>query len=402
VLIPVTVGPPSYRDPMRMMHTSDWHLGRTFHGQSLLADQESVLSALADLAVTHAVDVVLISGDLYDRAVPSPEAVQCATRVLGRIRAAGISIVAISGNHDSAPRLGAFSDFLAAGGLHLRTAAARVGEPVLLADAHGQIAFYPVPYLEPDLVRGNWELPAPASHQQVLTRALTQARADLAGRPRGTRSVVLAHAFVVGAIAGGSERSIAVGGVESVSADVFDGFDYVALGHLHGAQAVTERVRYCGSPLPYAFSEAGHRKSVLLVDLDDVGAVSAEQIDLPVIRELVTLRGSLAELLAVETLSDGTNLVDAYLSVELTDPVRPLEPMRRLREHFPHTLVTQWAPETGAHSAGARRRATVGHLADDQLLTDFVRDVRGSEPVPSERVLLQQSLVADRLVERVR
>ena len=113
---------------MRLMHTSDWHLGRTFHGQSLLADQESVLGALADLAAEHRVDVVLISGDLYDRAVPSPEAVQCATRILTRIRQAGISIIAISGNHDSAPRLGAFADFLAAGGLHLRTAAARAGE----------------------------------------------------------------------------------------------------------------------------------------------------------------------------------------------------------------------------------------------------------------------------------
>ena len=405
--IRVTVGPCSYRDPMRLMHTSDWHLGRTFHGQSLLADQEAVLCALADLAVTHGVDVVLISGDLYDRAVPSPEAVQCATRVLGRIRSAGISIVAISGNHDSAPRLGAFADFLAAGGLHLRTAAARAGEPVLLADAHGPVALYPVPYLEPDLVRGTWELPAPASHQQVLTRALMLARADLAGQPPGTRSVVLAHAFVVGAIAGGSERSIAVGGVESVSADVFDGFDYVALGHLHGAQAVTERVRYCGSPLPYAFSEAGQRKSVLLVDLDGAGAVSTRQIDLPVIRPLVMLRGTLDEILAtatdrVDTRCGGTDLTTAYLSVELTDPVRPLEPMRRLRERFPFTLVTQWVPETGAGSSRAGCRAPVGHLQDGQLLIDFVRDVRGTEAGPGERVLLEQAVVADRLVERVR
>jgi exonuclease SbcD len=387
---------------MRMMHTSDWHLGRTFHGQSLLADQESVLCAMADLAAAHEVDVVLISGDLYDRAVPSPEAVQCATRILGRIRAAGIAIVAISGNHDSAPRLGAFSDFLAAGGLHLRTAAGRVGEPVLLADVDGPVAFYPVPYLEPDLVRGTWELPAPASHQQVLTSAMSRARKDLAGRPQGIRSVVLAHAFVVGAIAGGSERSIAVGGVESVSADIFDGFDYVALGHLHGAQIVTDRVRYCGSPLPYAFSEAGQRKSVWLVDLDGAGAVSAQRVDLPVVRELATLRGALPDLLASENHCGEIDLTDAYLSVELTDPVRPLEPMRRLRERFPFTLVTQWMPEVGAGSSPARRRAAVGHLDDGRLLIDFVRDARGTDPAPGERALLDRALVADRLVERVR
>jgi exonuclease SbcD len=387
---------------MRMMHTSDWHLGRTFHGQSLLADQESVLCAMADLAAAHEVDVMLISGDLYDRAVPSPEAVQCATRILGRIRAAGISIVAISGNHDSAPRLGAFAEFLAAGGLHLRTAAGRAGEPVLLADPHGPVAFYPVPYLEPDLVRGTWDLPAPCSHQQVLTSAMTKARSDLAGRPAGTRSVVLAHAFVVGAIAGGSERSIAVGGVESVSADVFDGFDYVALGHLHGAQTVTDRVRYCGSPLPYAFSEAGQRKSVLLVDLDAAGAVSAHSIDLPVIRELATVRGALPDLLSGGTHCGETDLTNAYLSVELTDPVRPLEPMRRLRERFPYTLVTQWMPGNGAGLSPTRRRAPVGQLDDGRLLTDFVRDARGTDPAPGEQALLHRALVADRLVERVR
>src|SRR4051794_12384409 len=252
--IPGTVGPSSYLDHMRLLHTSDWHLGRTFHGQSLLADQETVLSALADLAAEHQVDAVLIAGDLYDRAVPSPESVQCATRVLAKIRAAGSNIIVISGNHDSAPRLGAFADFLAAGGLHLRTAAAGVGTPVLLADPAGPVAFYPVPYLEPDLARGMWELPAPASHQHVLTKALQEARVDLAGRPAGTRSVVLAHAFVVGASLGGSERSIAVGGVESVTAEIFDGFDYVALGHLHSPQVITDRIRYSGSPLPYSFS----------------------------------------------------------------------------------------------------------------------------------------------------
>ena len=393
----VTVGPSSYRDPMRLMHTSDWHLGRTFHGQSLLADQESVLGALADLAAEHQVDAVLISGDLYDRAVPSPEAVQCATRILTRIRSAGISIIAISGNHDSAPRLGAFSDFLAAGGLHLRTAAARAGEAVMIADPAGPVAFYPVPYLEPDLARGIWDLPAPASHQQVLTKALAQARTDLAARPRGTRSVVLAHAFVTGAVAGGSERSIAVGGVESVTADVFAGFDYVALGHLHGNQRVSDRIRYSGSPLPYAFSEAGQTKSVLLVDLDPSGAVTVRPLDLPVIRRLATVRGTLAEIL--ETAKD---LADAYLAVELTDLVRPLEPMRRLRERFPHILVTQWVPDAATGSAAGQVRAAIGHRADDSLLFDFVTDVRGSAPTPGERALLQEALAADRLLERAR
>ncbi len=382
---------------MRLLHTSDWHLGRTFHGQSLLADQESVLGALADLATEHHVDAVLISGDLYDRAVPSPEAVQCATRVLARIRSAGISIIAISGNHDSAPRLGAFADFLAAGGLHLRTAAARAGEAVMLADSDGPVAFYPIPYLEPDLARGTWDLPSPASHQHVMTEAMQQARVDLQARPAGTRSVVLAHAFVTGAAAGGSERSIAVGGVESVTADVFTGFDYVALGHLHRGQCVSDRIRYSGSPLPYAFSEAGHTKSVLLVDLDPAGDVTVRAIDLPLIRRLATVRGTLTEIL-----ESATDLADAYLSVELTDRVRPLEPMRRLRERFPHTLVAQWLPDTATGSTGGRPRATTTHRTDGSLLVDFVTDARGTEPTPGEHALLNEALAAERLLERAR
>jgi exonuclease SbcD len=388
---------------MRLLHTSDWHLGRTFHGHSLLADQEAVLGALVDLATRRQVDVVLIAGDIYDRAVPAPEAVQCATRILARIREAGIAIVAISGNHDSAPRLGAFSDFLAVGGLHLRTAAALAGKPVLLSDAAGPVAFYPIPYLEPDLIRGIWELPAPVSHQKVLGRALDLARLDLAGRPEGTRSVVLAHAFVVGACAVGSERSIAVGGVESVTADVFDGFDYVALGHLHSAQVVSDRVRYCGSPLPYAFSEPGAPKCCWLVGLGAAGDIFVEQLPLPVVRRLATVRGRLAEIL-----ESGPDLVDAYLSVELTDPVRPLEPMRRLRERFPHTLVSQWVPDVPGDPAALGRSPVPGSGArsgrddDEVLLVDFVRDVRGTGPGPAERELLREALVADRLVERVR
>ena len=380
---------------MRMIHTSDWHLGRTFHGHSLLPDQEQVLDALVDLAVEHAVDVVLISGDLYDRAVPAPEAVQCATRVLGRIRAAGISIVAISGNHDSAPRLGAFTDFLAVGGLHLRTALSGVGDPVLLSDAAGPVAFYPIPYIEPDLARGVWGLSGPASHQAVLGAAVQQARADLRTRPPGTRSVVLAHAFVVGAAVGGSERSIAVGGVESVTAEVFDGFDYVALGHLHSSQTVNDRVRYSGSPLPYSFAEAGQPKGVWLVEMDAAGVVAAHRVDLPVIRPLAVVRGTLAEILGA-----GTTLAESYLWVELTDVVRPLDPMRRLREFFPHTLVAQWVPDTVQREPAGSEAAGGGDRGDGQLLIDFVHHVRGSGPTAGERALLQASLAAHRALER--
>jgi len=388
------VGPGSYRWRMRLLHTSDWHLGRTFHGQSLLADQETVLEALADLAADRGVDAVLVSGDLYDRAVPSPETVQAATRILRRIRDAGIVIVAISGNHDSAPRLGAFTDFLAAGGLHLRTSLDRVADPVLLADAAGPVAIYPLPYLEPDLARAAWGLPAPADHQRVLTAAMRRVRADLATRPSGTRSVVLAHAFVVGAVAGGSERSIAVGGVESVTAEVFDGIDYVALGHLHRPQVLSDRVRYSGSPMPYAFSEAGQRKSVWLIEIDASGVLVGERLPLPVVRPLATVRGQLADILCL-----ATSFVDTYLSVELTDPVRPLDAMRRLREVHPHTLLVQWLPDARGAAVVADPLPVGQTRGDLDVLLDFVATTRGAPATRGERMLLDAAVTAGRMAE---
>jgi len=379
---------------MRFLHTSDWHLGRTFHGRSLLADQEHVLGALADLAAGSGVDAVLICGDLYDRAVPSPETVQTATRILGRIREAGITIVVISGNHDSAPRLGAFSDFLAAGGLHLRTCPGRVADPVLLFDVDGPVAIYPLPYLEPDLVRSAWGLDAPANHQRVLAAAMDRVRADLAGRPPGTRSVVLAHAFVVGAVAGGSERSIAVGGVESVTAEVFDGVDYVALGHLHRPQQLTDRIRYSGSPMPYSFSEAGHRKGAWLIELSATGAVNGVRLELPAVRPIATVRGLLAEIISTRT-----DLADAYLSVELTDPVRPLDPMRRLREVLPHTLVVQWLPADRTASGLPDPIPVGGRRGDLDIVVDFVRTSRGSPATGRELALLDAAVTAQRVTE---
>ena len=378
---------------MRLLHTSDWHIGRTFHGQDLLGDQEFVLSALADLVCEHQVDVVVLAGDLYDRALPSAEAVQVATRAFERLREAGAVIIASSGNHDSAPRLGAFSDFLAAGGLHLRTSVSAVGEPVLMSDKAGLVAVYAIPYLEPEVARIPLGVPDRRGHQAVMTAAMDLIRADLAGRPAGTRSVVAAHAFVVGGIAGGSERSIAVGGVESVTSDVFAGIDYVALGHLHGAQAITDRMRYSGSPLPYSFGEAAHSKGVWLIDLAADGTVADRWLPLPVVRPLAVLTGRLADLL--------TGFRDHshhYLSVVLTDPVRPLEPMRRLRERYPYALTVSWDPP-GRPSGLLQGLPSNGRTTDTKILAQFLLDCRGSAASVTERVLLDEALVADARLE---
>ncbi len=396
---------------MRLLHTSDWHIGRTFHGYNLLGDQEATLASIADLVTEHSVDVVVVAGDLYDRAVPSTDAVQLATRALRRIRDAGADIIISTGNHDSAPRLGAFNDFLAAGGLHIRSAIADLAVPVLLADEHGPVAIYGVPYLEPDIARHVMGVPQARGHAGVLAEAMGQIRADLAEQPAGTRSVVLAHAFVVGGAASDSERCIdteftaaaqsrvapefTVGTVGSVPARVFDGVDYVALGHLHRRQQLAPNLRYSGSPLPFSFSEAGHRKGVWLIDLDRTGLGQVRGLDLPVIRELSTVRGELADILAGHA-----ELLGHYLAFELTDRTRPVDAMRRLKERFPYAVKLEWTP-AGIPAAGPNYLSRQG-VPDTDLIELFVRDCRGLGLSSGEQGLVIKALTQIRVAEAVR
>ena len=376
---------------VKLLHTSDWHIGRTFHGADLLAEQEAVLGHLADLVVAESVDVVLVSGDIYDRAVPSAEAVRVAPTALGRLRQAGAQLVMTPGNHDSAPRLGAFAEFAAAGGLHLRATIDGLAEPVLLPDEHGEVALYGIPYLEPEPARHALGVPESRGHTGVLTEAMRRIREDLAARPSGTRSVVLAHAFVTGGEPTESERTIAVGGVEQVPGSVFDGVDYVALGHLHGPQTLAEHLRYSGSPLAYSFSETRQRKSVWLVELDAVGLGEVRRHELPVPRPLAMLRGELAELLE-DPEYDG--LTEHFLSFTVTDRVRPIDAMRKLRERFPHAVHMDWQPEGGHDGAALKYAEAVRGRSDVEITRSFLEDCRGSAPSESEERLVLAALGA--------
>ncbi|WP_020631414.1 exonuclease SbcCD subunit D [Amycolatopsis alba] len=376
---------------MKLLHTSDWHIGRTFHGADLLAEQEAVLGHLADLVVAESVDVVLVSGDIYDRAVPSAEAVRVATTALGRLRDAGAKLVMTPGNHDSAPRLGAFAEFAAAGGLYLRATIDGIAEPVLLPDEHGDVALYGIPYLEPEPARHALGVPEARGHTGVLTEAMRRIREDLAARPSGTRSVVLAHAFVTGGEPTESERTIAVGGVEQVPGSVFDGVDYVALGHLHGPQTLAEHLRYSGSPLAYSFSETRQRKSVWLVDLDADGLAEVRRHELPVPRHLAMLRGELAELLEDP---EHDELTEHFLSFTVTDRVRPIDAMRKLRERFPYAVHMDWQPEGGHDGAALKYAEAVRGRSDVEITRSFLEDCRGSEPSESEERLVLAALGA--------
>ncbi|MFI6214414.1 exonuclease SbcCD subunit D [Nocardia brasiliensis] len=372
---------------MRMLHTSDWHIGRTFHGVDLLADQARALTAIAELVAAQSVDVVVLPGDVYDRSIPSADAIAVCNRGFEAIRAAGAVIVATSGNHDSPARLGAGASFAAAGGLHLRTTVADADRPVLLDDAHGPVAFYGIPYLEPEITRAELGVPQARSHADILDAAMARILADRARRP-GTRAVVLAHAFVVGGEATGSERSISVGGVETVPMSAFDGIDYVALGHLHSPQTLSESVRYCGSPLPYSFAESSHRKAVWLVDLDAAGLGEVRRHDLPVVRGLSKLTGTLDDLLT-DVRHDAAT--DDYVSAVLIDSARPVDAMRKLRERFPHAVHVEWVRPEG--NPELRYRERVHGRRDTEVAQTFLTDVRG-EPSAGEMAWLERALAA--------
>ncbi|MFD5385362.1 exonuclease SbcCD subunit D [Streptomyces sp. NPDC127074] len=379
---------------MRLLHTSDWHLGRSFHRVSLLAAQREFIDHLVTTVRERHIDAVVVSGDVYDRAVPPLAAVELFDDALHRLADLGVPTVMISGNHDSARRLGVGAGLIDRAGIHLRTDPAGCATPVVLSDDHGEVAFYGLPYLEPGLVREELGASA-AGHTAVLGAAMDRVRADLATRPSGTRSVVLAHAFVTGGAVSDSERDITVGGVASVPADVFDGVDYAALGHLHGCQTITERIRYSGSPLAYSFSEAAHRKSMWVVELGTAGeAPSCQRVDCPVPRPLARIRGPIEELLAD---TDLDRHEEAWVEATLTDAVRPHEPMARLARRFPHVLTLVFDPERPPEDPLASYAQRLRGRSDRQIAEDFVAHVRGGRgPDEAERALLGDALEAVR------
>ncbi|MGZ4625009.1 MAG: exonuclease SbcCD subunit D [Kineosporiaceae bacterium] len=377
---------------MRILHTSDWHLGRSFHRVDLLGEQAAVLDHLVGVVRAERVDVVLVAGDVYDRALPGVDVVALLDEALGRLASTGAAVVLSSGNHDSARRLGFAARLLERSGVHVRTDPARCGEPVLLDDAWGPVAIYPVPYLEPALVGPVLGLPAGAGHEEALGAAVSAIRGDLAARPAGTRSVVAAHAFVVGGEPSDSERDISVGGVGAVPAGVFDGVDYVALGHLHGRQRLSDRVRYAGSPLAYSFSERAQTKGSWLVELGRAGLERVDPVDAPVPRPLAVLRGRLDEILTDPRLAPHEQ---AWCQVTLVDDERPAEAMTRVRSRFPHTLELRFEP-AGATAARSytRRLAEQDDLA---ICCGFVEHVRRRAPGDEERALLRAALEGSRV-----
>lgn len=324
---------------MRILHTSDWHLGRTLHKVSLGEAQEAAMAQIAVVAAQEQVDLIVVAGDVFDHAVPSADALDLLERTLAALVKVAPTVVT-AGNHDSLRRLG-YGSTLFAEGLHLCTRTQDIGRAL----EFGDVRVYPVPYLHPENARvdlASVDDPLPGTHEAVLTAAMDRIRADLAEHP-GVRSVVVAHAWVAGGGTTDSERDVSVGGLGIVSPAVFEGVDYVALGHLHRPQDVrtgVTRLRYSGSPLRYSFSEAQDVKTVSIVDLG-IDSVHVRDVAIAQPREMRVLRGLLAELLDPDEHADAT---DAWVSAVVTDDRRPSQMWPRLQQRFPHLLALRHEP----------------------------------------------------------
>lgn len=334
---------------MRILHTSDWHLGRTLHKVPLGDAQRAAMAQIIEIAADEQVELVVVSGDVFDHAVPSAEALELLEDTLsGLVRVAPTVVTA--GNHDSLRRLG-YGSRLFTERLHLHTRPEDVGHGLTFTDEHGPVRVYPIPYLHPDSARhalAEDGEPLPAAHTAVLRAAMDRVRADLARQPHGTRSIVLAHAWVAGGGTSESERDISVGGLGTVPTDVFAGVDYVALGHLHRPQEVRAggrgRLRYSGSPLRYSFGEAGHDKSVCIVDLDAHGVANLAEVQIRQPRPMAQLSGLMDELLDPKLFGEH---VDSWVSVSVVDDRRPARMWPRIQQRFPHALLVRHEPAQG-------------------------------------------------------
>ncbi|MBF4635064.1 exonuclease SbcCD subunit D [Agreia pratensis] len=387
---------------MRILHTSDWHIGRTFHGHSTLENLSTVLDALTAVVREKSVDVVVVAGDIFDSATPAREAFDVLSRAIRQIREAGAYVVITSGNHDSATRLGFQSEWAGLAGIHVIARPDQFDEPVVIDDAYGPVLFYGIPYLEPALVRHLYPGVEMRRHAQVLGYAMQRIREDIARRD-GARSVVLSHAFVVN-VAGGAggvgasavgaasseasdvERDITAGGLDLVSVDVFDGPDYVALGHIHGRSTLTPAIRYSGAPLHYSFGEATKPRGAWLVELDAAGLDTVEWVDLPVPRPLTVLTGELAELLADPSHASAEG---HFVSVVLTDQVRPIDGMRRIQTRFPHAVALTHQPAVVAELQAASYSERLHARSDSEVVAGFLEFVRnGVGPTDAESELI--------------
>ncbi|ENM6577957.1 exonuclease SbcCD subunit D [Vibrio fluvialis] len=369
---------------MKFLHTSDWHLGRQFHNVSLLEDQRYVLKQLIDYLKNNAVDAVIVAGDVYDRSVPPTVAIELLDEVVSSICTdLNIPMIMIPGNHDGAKRLGFAAKQMKGAGLHIISDFEQMMTPVVLnSDQAGDVAFYGMPYNDPEQVRHHYQNSVTTHDEahQFLCECIK------AQRDTSQRHVLISHCFVDGAMESDSERPLSIGGSDRVNHEHFADFDYVALGHLHQPQKKgEEHIRYSGSLMKYSFSEQHQKKGMTLVELNDAGFVAAKHIPLSAPHDMRIIEGELDQLLEQGKTDPSAH---DYLLVRLHDKHAILDPMEKLRKVYPNVLhLEKPGMLIGVDQEMGRARLARGEM---DMFRDFFLEAK-QEPLSEQ----QESAMAE-------
>ena len=363
---------------MKIIHLSDLHLGKRVHEFSMLDDQRYILKQILEHVAEEHPDVVILAGDIYDKPVPPAEAVQLFDQFLCGFAEQGVEVMIISGNHDSAERIAFGGKLMEHSGVHVSPVYDGDVKPVELEDAYGIVQFFLLPFIKPIHVRRCYAEEEIESYTDAMRTAISHME-----RNADARQVLVTHQFVTGAERSDSEE-IAVGGTDNVDVTVFDGFDYVALGHIHSPQAVgRDQVRYCGTPLKYSFSEISHKKSVTVVEMKEKGNVKVSTVELTPKLDMREIKGTYEELTFKKNY-ENTNTED-YLHIILTDEEDVADAVAKLRCVYPNLMKLDYDNTRTRNSFALTQAEETEKKSDTELLSEFFEKQNG-KPLSDEQL----------------
>lgn len=373
---------------MRIIHLSDLHLGKRVNGYSMLEDQKYILDEILTVIDEQKPQAIIIAGDVYDKPVPSAEAVQLFDDFLYSLTQRNLQMLVISGNHDSPERIAFGSRFMGKSGVHMSQVYNGKADLVTLSDKYGEINFYLLPFIKPSNVRRYF----PDKEINTYTDAVKLAVSQMNINEKG-RNILITHQFVTGAVLSESE-SIMVGGTDNVESYVFDSFDYVALGHIHRPQNIGEKIRYCGTPLKYSQSEINHIKSVTIVDIAEKGNLEISVVPLKPLHEMREIRGTYNEITLYDNYIN-TNLED-YVFIILTDEEDEPDVISKLRTIYPNLMKLEYDNTRTRNSSVLSEVEKIENKSETELLSEFFEKQNGKE------MSAEQLEYAEKLLEQIK
>lgn len=385
---------------MRFIHTADWHIGKLVNEFSMIDDQAYILDRLIEVIKEKNVDALVIAGDVYDRSIPPTEAVELLNNFLNKvINEIGIKVLMISGNHDGGERLSFGNNLLSEKGLYIEGVMSKDPKCVKLNDEYGTVNFYLVPYAHPAEIRKIYEDDSIRNHNDA-NKAIVDKILDSC--PKNERNILVSHGYVTGdnieIEESDSERPLSIGGTDYIDCSIYNFFDYVALGHLHGRQKVgNEKIRYSGSLLKYSFSEINHKNGVTLVDINKDGEIEIEQIELKAKRNLRTIKGPLEELIKV-----GYEDCDKedYIQAILTDEGELIEPIQKLRSVYPNVMLLKREIALKEEIYNNLLANEYENKSKIDIFKDYFEEVSGLEFGEDKRSLIEE-IISDIIKEEV-